>query len=294
VASFVLIGPVDNGLNASEESTMVLQQACIDDSGTGAKGTFALAGYILSVDDWKVFSDQWQQVLSEQPPLAYLKMKQAATLEGGFKGWRATERDTKLRKLVSVLRNFNVLAVTSSLRGQDYADVVKGRFPAGFDNPYFFCFYDLIVGLVQYQRRRQPNWTMQFVFDDQGGLGRKTAGWYCKLKNAFSVSIQALMGATPDFRTDTGFPPLQAADALAWTTRRNREETSKPCPLPLDVLRGLYEVPMLDWQWDRARLSNFVLDSKDIAANLRDWEGRLKSVEGDTKLGFKARAVFKR
>jgi hypothetical protein len=51
---------------------------------------------------------------------------------------------------------------------------------------------------------------------------------------------------------------------------------------------------MLDWHWDRARLSSFVLDSKDIAANIQNWKSRLKSVEGNTKLGFKTRAVFKR
>lgn len=125
-------------------------------------------------------------------------------------------------------------------------------------------------------------------------MGLKVADWYAKTKSLYSDSVQSKMGPTPEFKKDTEFLPLQASDALAWTTRRNNEGADKPCPLPIDVLQGFYEVPMLDWHWDRDRLYKFQLDRKDIFANIQEWKGRLKRSGGETKLGFESRAVFKR
>ena len=134
---------------------------------------------------------------------------------------------------------------------------------------------------------------MHFIFDNQGKLGLKVSSWYIKLKSMLSDSHQAMMGETPDFRTDTEFNPLQAADALAWTTRRVAENGSEPYPLPIDVLNGFYDAPTLPWHWDGERLSDFVLDSAEILAEVGKWKRKLKSIEGDSKLGFQARRPFK-
>jgi hypothetical protein len=133
---------------------MMLHQACVDDSGTGGRGIFALSGYLLPVEDWKSFADKWDAALHEPRHLDYLKMKEAAKLEKQFKGWKASERDLKLRKLVSVLRSYDVLAVESYVGHNDYSRFVKGKLAEQFDDPYFFCFYDLIIGTLQYQKKK--------------------------------------------------------------------------------------------------------------------------------------------
>jgi hypothetical protein len=279
---------------------MILQQACIDDSGTGGSGIFALSGYVLPVEEWQLFADNWDGVLKEHPSIDCLKMEHAARgvamRQGRLVRWAKKDRDLKLRKLVSVLRAHEVIAVESYVAHADYGKHIEGKLPEEYDNPYFFCFYDLIIGTLQHQRRRHPNWKVHFVFDDQGKLGKKVSLWYSKVKSMYSDNLQLMMGPTPDFRTDTDFNPLQAADALAWTTRRVAENAKKPKPFPIpdDILEGFYGVPTLNWHWDAERLSNFVLDSADILREIGRWKDKLKSIEGYTALDFKARSIFKR
>jgi len=154
------------------------------------------------MEDWNSFSDNWQRVLDEPPTIDYLKMREAAKLEKQFRRWRATQRDAKLRRLIAVLRAYNVVALASFINQRDYSQRVKGKMPEEYDNPYFFCFYDLILGTLQYQRRKHPDWNVQFVFDDQGRLGQKVSCWYVKLKSLYSPNLQSMMGTTPDFRKE--------------------------------------------------------------------------------------------
>jgi hypothetical protein len=55
-------------------------QAFIDDSKTGdltkPGSVFVLAGYISSVSDWLIFTDEWQAILDGPPILDKFKMSQ--------------------------------------------------------------------------------------------------------------------------------------------------------------------------------------------------------------------------
>jgi hypothetical protein len=281
-----------------KRSFVILHEAWIDDSGTAGNGVYALCGYVLPAEEWKAFTDNWDTVLCEPPAIDFLKMKHAAKgftkIKGNKVRWKTHDRDLKLRKLVSVLRGYDVLALESCLTHAEYARCIKGRLPQEYDNPYFFCFYDLIIGALQYQRRRHKDWEVHFVFDEQGKLGNNTKLWYGKLKSLFSKSLQSMMGPPPDFRNDEKFNPLQAADALAWTTRRviENETKPKPYPIPLDIMEGFYNVPALHWRWDAKRLSDFVLDGADILGDLDNMKRKLKLVEGHENLDYRSRSLF--
>ena len=54
-------------------------QAYVDGSGTGAKDTLVLAGYIATVEQWAAFSMDWEQLLRMGPyPKPYFKIVSAS------------------------------------------------------------------------------------------------------------------------------------------------------------------------------------------------------------------------
>jgi len=55
----------------------VVLQAVVDDSGKSEKPVFLLAGFVLNVDEWTAFADQWQNILDGPPKLEYFKMSEA-------------------------------------------------------------------------------------------------------------------------------------------------------------------------------------------------------------------------
>ena len=57
---------------------LMMWQAYIDDSGHRQHASvMVLAGFVAAVPQWKVFSDEWQQMLDMKPGIKYFKMNEA-------------------------------------------------------------------------------------------------------------------------------------------------------------------------------------------------------------------------
>ncbi len=93
--------------------------------------------------------------------------------------------------------------------------------PHGLGNAYFACFYGLIFCTAKTQKQLGiENIPIDFVFDDQGGLGDEAAFFYRYLKQQHEPELECVLGSTPIFRDDKKVLPLQAADMMAWQVRR--------------------------------------------------------------------------
>ncbi len=90
-----------------------MMEAYADDSGTGDPPVFLLAGFVGRAERWAEFSERWIEALRGRPRLKYFKMKEAAALEGQFKGWSESDRDKRLATLVDIIKDYGFLAVWS-------------------------------------------------------------------------------------------------------------------------------------------------------------------------------------
>jgi hypothetical protein len=77
---------------------------------------------------------------------------------------------------------------------------------------------------AEHHRKYRGAPPVDFIFDEQGGVGAQAAMVYRWLKEAQDPSIRDLLGAPPIFRDDKQVVALQAADMLAWHLRREHEE----------------------------------------------------------------------
>jgi hypothetical protein len=88
---------------------------------------------------------------------------------------------------------------------------------------HIVLFYHLILSVAANAKDLAWNRDCDFIFDDQGKLGRNAmAKWDWMKQNidgANAVNVSAYLGSPPTFGDDIKFLPLQAADMFAWLVR---------------------------------------------------------------------------
>jgi hypothetical protein len=217
---------------------MVMQDGYFDDSGSdSASEYYVLAGFIAPASDWKIVSDKWANLLSEEG-LRYFKMREAMGWKGQFeRGWTPPLRDQLILKLVDIIEEIDPPRIECWLKRSDFDVLVSGiTGGSAFNDPYFILFYHLILSIAG-NRDLRWNSDCDFIFDDQGKLGTDAiARWNWVKENIDGLQgpgISKNLGSPPIFRDDAKVRPLQAADMFAWLLRdclvkrgQNMEEIS--------------------------------------------------------------------
>lgn len=207
------------------EKLLVMFQSFADDSTSplGGKRLF-LAAYVNTVPRWESFSDEWAAALKEHPRIEYAKMSEAESLRGQFRGWDPIDRDRKIMRLAQIVQQSQPWSFHTSVDTADCARIMGPAAPLGLARPYMLCFQALVIQVARYHCAiGGGGLPLDFVFDDQGGVGEEAALLYNWIKSTTPPDVQAVMGARPIFRDDKAVRPLQAADLLAWHVRRWRE-----------------------------------------------------------------------
>jgi Protein of unknown function (DUF3800) len=214
--------------DARAAKLLVMFQAFIDDS-TSDKGDrrLFLAGYINTADNWTLFSDAWKEELCSDPAIDYLKMTEAQWLRGEFRGWSAEDRDKKLRGLARVIRHFQPVSIHYSVSRNEVNEIIKPVAPYGFASPYFYCFNGIILPLATQQAKYPIKVPIDFIFDNQEGLGEEVRFIYKCIRDIQPKTVRDMLSVDPLFRDDKQVLPLQAADMLAWHVRRQYESGEK-------------------------------------------------------------------
>jgi uncharacterized protein DUF3800 len=228
----------------------MLLQGYFDDSGShGGEGLYVLGGFLAPSVSWPRFNAEWRGVLKKDPAIVYFKMSEAISLRGQFDRWPSPLRDQKVFELAEVAERWAVARISAMVWKEDFDAHIKGASPwRELDNPYFLLFNQIIVLTVGYilelgkRALDMSNAKVEFVFDEQGVLGRDAVGWWDVLKQALEPEKAQLLGIPPEFGSDKRLLPLQAADLLAWSVR-NVVEGGESSVLTSAVVQALRRVP---------------------------------------------------
>jgi hypothetical protein len=228
----------------------MLLQGYFDDSGShGGEGLYVLGGFLAPSVNWSRFDSEWRDVLNKDPTIDYFKMSEAISLRGQFDRWPARLRDQKVFELAEVAEKWAVARISAMVWKEDFDAHIKGASPwRELDNPYFLLFNQIIVLTVGFMLELAnraldvSTAKVEFVFDEQGCLGRDAVAWWEILKQALEPERAQLLVTPPSFGSDKRLPPLQAADLLAWSVG-NVVEGGESTVLTNAVVHALKRVP---------------------------------------------------
>ena len=205
----------------------MLLQGYFDDSGShGGDGLYVIGGFLAPDVSWARFIAEWQQALAKEPAIDYFKMSEAISLRGQFERWPAALRDQRVFELAEVTEKHAVARISAMVYKQDFDAHIKGASPwRELDSPYFLLYNQIVVLTINFIRelgKRSLDISeakLEFIFDDQGSLGKDAVSWWEVLKQALAPEHVQLLVQQPSFGSDKRQLPLQAADLLAWSVR---------------------------------------------------------------------------
>jgi hypothetical protein len=87
-----------------QDRTLVILQACVDDSISAELSIFVLAGFVSTYPRWVEFRNEWEAALKKSPSLEYFKMKEAAACRGQFESWSFADRDKRVAEFAAIIK----------------------------------------------------------------------------------------------------------------------------------------------------------------------------------------------
>lgn len=248
---------------------LFMLQAYIDDSARGDEDLFVLAGFVSTTEKWAAFSDEWQRLLDHRSryyrKLEYFKMSEMTSAAD-------RERCEWFYRIIEdhVLGALSVTIPTKELRRQVNRRFDDPKWRERLGNPWHHAVGSLVNAYAT--RRRMwnldlPREPVDFVFDETGDKRGLIDGWD-RLKELNPENAH-LMGATPVFRDDKEYLPLQAADMLAWWVRHWQKDGIK------------LHVQQCEFPWPRKKSLEWfhvIMRRDDIRARLRQLYGQLYGI----------------
>lgn len=213
---------------------MVLQ-IYIDDSGNEpAQEMFVLGGVLASAPRWIEFGAEWDAARLESPAIEYFKYTQASRLRGQFderNGWTEELRDERVTKLSELIHTYALARIDVSMRHSHFAEHVRS-IPVTYrslisDHPIAFMVGRAVSCTVGAMAALKLADQCDFFFDTQPGWDALLTALWPNILRAPSNPPKDLLidgqppklGSTPKFEKDEDYPPLQAADLIAGSTR---------------------------------------------------------------------------
>ena len=242
-------------------------EAYIDDSGRGQGSVFVLAGLVSSAERWASFAEEWQAILDDpcedgRRKLAYFKCFEAMGLQKQFDGWTEEERDSCLLRLVPIVERAVIRRLHISIPMKHFNAIVKNRISRDLDNPYLLAFWSVMSRwwFMTEEEVRDLREPIDFIFDEQQGRERREAErGYTLFRSKTPLEYRPLIGKAPIFRDDKQFLPLQAADLLAWHTRKVldlKRRTGRD--YDTETWRRLMAISAIAHDWSRSNMMEFV------------------------------------
>jgi hypothetical protein len=242
-------------------------RAFVDDSDSEPSGhVFVLAGFVASRERWNAFTEEWNLALKGKPrTLQYFKMSEANSLKWQFADWTNVERDLKLRELAVIIRNHAQFAIRASLRWKEFKEIQE-QFPDYQQEPYDALFQTIMALAVKGARQLPVPDKVEFIFDEQGHFGKRARETFELAKAFLPPEVLDYVAYEPLHRSEQEFLPLQAADMLAWQSRRfmadheihGLEKERCYC----ETMKFLDEIPVIEHRIDRLQLLEFFRDMR--------------------------------
>lgn len=197
-----------------------------DDSGTHAgSAAMVMAGFIGTEEQWAKFTHDWQHVLM-QFAVPHFHMAECEIGEGLFEGWSRAKRDSIVHDLRGAILDNGLFGIGAVISKKDWDELVTGEERDVLGDSQDVAFVHAIDLGTKAAKHKYAGHKIGFIFDE----GNKTES-KLRIIEVFDEHYKdepEIVSIT--FAKVKDFPPLQAADMLAWETNRQAVNLLKNGP----------------------------------------------------------------
>jgi hypothetical protein len=171
----------------------------------------AVAGYISPPKIWREWTKDWNRA---RRPIKVFHATDCANFRGEFEGWDKARRDPYVAQLLPVIPAHELAGIVIGVQLADLGEAFKDRpeLVEMFGTPYTACFQWAISIVVEIATEHGKGERMTFVHEvnDYKGECSKAFEYVDTYLNPRKIPM------TIGFGTKAQYPPLQAADVLAY------------------------------------------------------------------------------
>lgn len=192
---------------------IVLRPVYMDESGTGKEHQFmSIAGYIFEAFESKRFARKWQQVLDEYG-LPYAHMKDSTGPSGVYRHLDKAQCIALNKKLIALIKKHTLIGFSVSVDRKHYEKVIGGL--EGFPSVYAFLVNCAISRVISWANKTNFQGRFTYVME-AGAHGQGEANAILDDISRCPEKSKRSRYHGHAFQPKEGFPPVQAADMLAW------------------------------------------------------------------------------
>ena len=171
----------------------------------------AVAGYISRPKIWRDWTKAWNLA---KRPIKVFHAADCANFHGEFEGWNKERRDPYVAQLLPVIRTHELAGIVIGIRLDHLTRGMKDHpeLLEMFGTPYTACFQWAISIIMDIAKKHGKGERMAFVHEvnDYKGECFKAFEYVKKYLNPRAILMTLAFGTKADY------PPLQAADVLAY------------------------------------------------------------------------------
>jgi hypothetical protein len=254
---------------------MAMAEAYFDDSGTHPEANTAIAAcYLSTVKEWKRFNSKWRKA-GAKAGFRTFHMSEFAAGHGEFVGWPDPKRKRVLSKLCTIINDHITLGTVVGVLKRDYDSAIRGDFK-NYCGRYHYTF------VVRHCAKGPRAWldenhssSIRYFFDQMSkGKGEIMDVMDRALETSRLEMQQTGVLSLVDysFGNKAIFPPLQAADILAWSYFQLIQERTAGRTLgwvPKDALDILLKADVRHKFYDAPALQKWARQETEALSRLR-------------------------
>jgi hypothetical protein len=178
----------------------------------------AVAGYIGRPKTWRDWTKDWtvhkRRVPAGRNPIKVFHSRDCANHRGEFEGWTREDRDSYVTQLLPVIPAHELAGIVVGIHLPSFKKALDFRpeLIELFGTPYAACFQWAITSIVEIVTDFGKGERMAFVHETNNSRGDAMKAFDFINKHLNPRSIPMTMG----FGSKADYPPLQAADVLAY------------------------------------------------------------------------------
>lgn len=198
---------------------MLTLNAYFDDSGTHeSSDAIVVAGYISTAEQWSSFNDEWLAALAEWD-LAFFHMTDFATGAGQYALWTDLQKRDRFARLALIIRRHTLASISAGFLRKAYNQTFDKQTKRYIGGPYTLATTMCFLDAAERLNPLYPSARIAYVFED-GSKGKGNVLSLFDMNKSNDDNRDYLKLLSIGFKDKRDFPPLQAADILAYEQYR--------------------------------------------------------------------------